>query len=56
MNVMHSTFLDYPIKCQCCPHVETSQTDFDMRATQALNGLSKLAESLSANRCSAFQV
>ena len=37
----------YPIKCQCCPHIETSQliycanqlTGFYMRATLALNGL-----------------
>ena len=36
-----------PIKCQCCPHIETSQlicwanqlTGFYMRATLALNGL-----------------
>ena len=41
---------DYPIKCQCCPHVETSQlickanqlTGFYMRATLALNGLSDI--------------
>ena len=39
-----------PIKCQCCPHIETSQlictanqlTGFCMRATLALNGLSIL--------------
>ena len=39
-----------PIKCQCCPHIETSQligpgnklTGFYMRATLALNGLCKL--------------
>ena len=38
-----------PIKCQCCPHIETRQlictanqlTDFYMRATLALNGLSR---------------
>ena len=38
---------DQPIKCQCCPHIETSQlictanqlTGFYMRETQALNGL-----------------
>ena len=37
----------YPIKCQCCPHIETSQlictanqlTVFYMRTTLALNGL-----------------
>ena len=36
-----------PIKCQCCPHIETSQfictanklTGFYMRATLTLNGL-----------------
>ena len=36
-----------PLKCQCCPHIETSQwiccanqlTGFYMRATLALNGL-----------------
>ena len=36
-----------PIKCHCCPHIETSQlicsanqlTRFYMRATLALNGL-----------------
>ena len=36
-----------PIKCQCCPHIETSQlictanqlTGFYMRATLAFNGL-----------------
>ena len=36
----------YPIKCQCCTHIETIQlicctnqlTDFYMRATLALNG------------------
>ena len=40
----------WPIKCQCCPHTETSQliccanhlTDFYMRTTLALNGLNKL--------------
>ena len=39
--------LNQRIKCQCCPHIETSQlictanqlTGFYMRATQALNGL-----------------
>ena len=39
--------LSQPIKCQCCPHVETSQliscanqlTGFYMRATLALKGL-----------------
>ena len=37
----------YPIKCQCCPHIETSQlicylnqlTSFYMTATLAFNGL-----------------
>ena len=37
----------YPIKCQCCPHIETSQliccaiqlTGFYMRATLIFNGL-----------------
>ena len=30
----------YPVKCQCCPHIETSQgTGFYMRATLAFNGL-----------------
>ena len=41
---------DQPIKCQCCPHIETSQsiccanqlTGFSMRATMALNGLSAI--------------
>ena len=39
--------LSLPIKCQCCPDIETSQlictanqlTDFHMKAIQALNGL-----------------
>ena len=39
-----------PIKCQCCPHIETSQlictanqlTGFYIRATMALNGLKDL--------------
>ena len=38
------------IKCQCCPHIETSQliccanqlTGFYMRATLALNGLNTI--------------
>ena len=38
-----------PIKCQCCPHIETSQliykanqlTGFYMKATLAFNGLEK---------------
>ena len=42
-----SKMFDWPIKCQCCPHKETSQliciasqlTGFYMRATLALNGL-----------------
>ena len=32
-----------PIKCQCCPHIETTAnqlTGFYIRATLALNGLS----------------
>ena len=44
-------FLSELIKYQCCPHIETSQficcanqlTDFYMRATLALNGLSKVS-------------
>ena len=43
-------YLDEPIKCQCCRHIETSQlicianqlTGFYMRATSALNGLSNI--------------
>ena len=39
-----------PIKCQCCPHIETSQlicsanqlTTFYMRATLTFNGLIQL--------------
>ena len=42
-----------PIKCQCYPHIETSQlicivnqlTGFFMRETLALNGLNKSSES-----------
>ena len=42
--------LVWPIKCQCCPHIETSQlictanqsTGFYMRATMTLNGLTKV--------------
>ena len=40
-------YFSSPIKCQCCPHIETSQlictanqlTGFYMRATLAFNGL-----------------
>ena len=43
-----------PIKCQCCPHIETSQlictanqlTGFYMRATLALNGLNLVAPAI----------
>ena len=39
-----------PIKCQCCPHIETSQlicfadqlTGFNMRTTLELNGLNEV--------------
>ena len=42
-------FLDKPINCQCCPHIETSQlictanqlTGVYIRATATNNGLSK---------------
>ena len=42
--------LHQPIKCQCCPHIETSQlictvnqlTGFYMRETLALDGLKKV--------------
>ena len=45
---------DQPIKCQCCPHMETSQsiccanqlTGFSMRAAMALNGLSAILKAL----------
>ena len=45
----------YPIKGQCCPHIETSQlicdanqlTGFYMRATLALNGLNKTCNKIS---------
>ena len=41
---------DQPIKCQCCPHIETSEliccanqfTGFYIRATLALNGLNQI--------------
>ena len=46
----------YPIKCQCCPHIETSHvicfahqlTGFNMRATLSFNGLTlvKFAKNL----------
>ena len=54
LGLNYSTFRSYhkpdnslPIKCQCCPHIETIQliwianqlTGFSMRATLALNGL-----------------
>ena len=49
-----SILLPNPIKCQCCPRIETSQlictanqlTGFYMRATLALNRLSKRALNL----------
>ena len=42
-----AVLFDYPIKCQCCPRIETSQlicianqlAGFYMRATLAFNGL-----------------
>ena len=45
--------LPQPVKCQCCPHIETSQmiftanqlTGFYMRATPAPNGLSTFEDS-----------
>ena len=44
----YAVFINYPIKCHGCPHIETSQvictanqlTSFYMRATLAFNGLS----------------
>ena len=43
---------NYPIKCQCCPHIETNQfictanqlTGFYMRERLAFNGLNKNKE------------
>ena len=43
----------YPIKCQCCPHIETSQlictanqfTGFYMRATLTFNGINTVDQS-----------
>ena len=46
-SCLHLVKPSYPIKCQCCSHIETSQficcanqlTGFYMRATLAFNGL-----------------
>ena len=48
-NGLKITEVSKPIKCQCCPHIETSQliccpnqlTGFYTRATLALNKLNK---------------
>ena len=45
-------FVINPLKCQCCPHIETSQlistanqlTGFYMMATLAFNGLRSLCD------------
>ena len=53
-RIQYFSVSTYPIKCQCCPHIEKCQlictsnqlTGFYMRATLARNGLTTSSEKL----------